>query len=66
MVHFKEFKTKLEVGQEDGNRKEFKKFNLKGKKKKLLLLENEEQVTQNQTNLRETFSKSAQENVSWP
>ena len=50
MVHFKEFKTKLEVGQEDGNRKEFKKFNLKGKKKKLLLLENEEQVTQDQTN----------------
>lgn len=59
MVHFKEFKTKLELGQEDSNRKEFKKFNLKSKKKKLLLLENEEQVVQDQTNLRETFSKSA-------
>ena len=41
MVHFKEVKTKIELGQDDGNRKEFKKFNLKSKKKKLLLLENE-------------------------
>ena len=44
MVHFKEFKNKLELGQDEASRKEFKKFNLKSKKKKLLLLENEEQV----------------------
>ena len=59
MVHFKEFKSKLELGQEEVSRKEYTKFNLKGKKKKLLMLENEDSTTQDQTNLRETLSKSA-------
>ena len=43
MVHFKEFKNKLELGQEEASRKEYTKYNLKGKKKKLLLIQNEEQ-----------------------
>ena len=59
MVHFKEFKNKMELGQDEAGRKEFTKFNLKGKKKKLLILENEEPTAQDQTNLRETLSKSA-------
>ena len=45
MVHFKEFKNKLELGQEEVSRKEYTKFNLKGKKKKLLMLENEDSTT---------------------
>ena len=43
MVHFKEFKNKLENDNGDPDKNQYSAFNLKGKKKKFFLLENEEE-----------------------